>query len=103
MSVFREDVVRIELENNYKIFADRNKLRIFMKEGCELNMLTRNSLFGMRDQLNIYRSWDEGLTLKVKNSLKLREDLNRYGISTIFRRYRNSEVGYFYSTKSTIK
>lgn len=31
MHLFNEEVIRIETDNNYKIFADRNKLRIFMK------------------------------------------------------------------------
>ena len=33
MDVFEEEVIKIEAENNYKIFSDRNKLKIYMKEG----------------------------------------------------------------------
>ena len=46
-----------------------------MKEGTDLNMLTRNRLFEMRDQLNILNSWDTGLIIKLSNSAKLREEL----------------------------
>ena len=45
MTVFEEEIHRIEVENNYKIFSDRSKIRIYMKEGTDLNMLTRNRLF----------------------------------------------------------
>lgn len=42
-----------------------------MKEGCELNMLTKNKLSEMKDQLNVHYSWDQGIIVKVSKSKKL--------------------------------
>lgn len=64
---------RIETENNYRIFSDRSKLRIYMKEGYELNMLTKNKLFELRDRLIILNSRDQGLITKLSCSAYLRD------------------------------
>ncbi len=68
MHVFEEEVSQIEVENNYRIFSDRNRLRIFMKEGSELNMLSKNKLLSLKEQLNVLNAYDQGLIAKISNS-----------------------------------
>lgn len=59
-----------------------------MKEGCELNMLTKNKLSEMKDQLNVHYSWDQGIIVKVSKSKKLLNELEKYGITAWFSMYR---------------
>ena len=103
VQVYREEINRIEVENNYRIFADRKKVLIYMKEGCDLNSLIKNKLFELHQQLCIYHSTDQGLIVKMSKSKKLREELEKYGITAWFRWYRRIEMGYFFSTKMDLK
>jgi len=86
--MFGKELDRMETENGYKIFADRSKLRIFMKDGCEFNMLTKNKLSEMREQLSVHFSSDQGIIIKISKSKRLRDELEKYGIISWFNMYR---------------
>lgn len=75
MTVYKEEVERMETENSYKIFSDRNKLRIFMKDGNELNMLCKNRLLQMKNQLCILHVHNQELATLIRTSNKLKIDL----------------------------
>lgn len=70
-----------------------------MKESGELNMLSRNKLFQMRQQLNVLHSSDQGLIVKIRNSNKLASQLESKDIYSLFKFYRGRETGFFFSKK----
>jgi hypothetical protein len=53
----------------------------------------------MKDQLCIHYSYDQGIIVKISKSKKLRDELEKYGITAWFSMYRGRETGYFFSTK----
>lgn len=70
-----------------------------MKEGSELNMLCKNKLFSLKEQLNVLNSYDRGVIVKISNSELLKELLEKEGITSWFKVYRSREVGFFFSKK----
>jgi hypothetical protein len=69
-----------------------------MREGYDLNMLCRNKLDEMRNQLSFFIERDQNTLTMFKTSQKLIDTLSKAAVRVQIMMLRGSQVGYFYST-----
>jgi hypothetical protein len=98
MEAFQEDLKRIEIEYDYKLFCDSNSLRIFMPENCTLNTICRNKLMELKNSLSVFNAQDSSIITMLKTSRKLRQKLLAIGIVTWLKYLRGNLWAMFYST-----
>ena len=99
MEIYKEELERLEQEYDYRFFSDKARIKIFMRDTTDLNILCRNKLHDMNDELlTCFIAKEKGMLMVLRRSNLLMEALLKKGIGVHWMFWRGRHIAIFHTT-----